>query len=178
MENRIPSSARLEQAIADLVEDGNWDPGRLAELGRLGAHLVLQCTLEEVNGSWDARIPSGHRRPGATATEPGRAEYRRLKANGASRCPESAAPSSASSAAPSRHQDDRPPPSSRGARHWRLRLRAVRPRPGEPPGRGGHGPLSKSTASRICQELRERYRAFCARSLAGIALLALFLVRR
>jgi len=39
----------------------------------------------------------------------------------------------------------------------------------------GLGQLSKSSASRVCQELRERYRAFCARSLAGIELLALFL---
>ncbi len=39
----------------------------------------------------------------------------------------------------------------------------------------GLGALSKSSASRLCQELRERYRAFCARSLAGIELFALFL---
>src|SRR5207244_3057131 len=39
----------------------------------------------------------------------------------------------------------------------------------------GLGQLSRSSASRVCQELRERYRAFCARSLAGIELLALFL---
>jgi len=39
----------------------------------------------------------------------------------------------------------------------------------------GLGKLSKSTASRICQELRERYRAFRARSLAEVKLLVLFL---
>ena len=39
----------------------------------------------------------------------------------------------------------------------------------------GLGQVSKSSASRVCQELRERYRAFCARSLAGVELLALFL---
>jgi len=39
----------------------------------------------------------------------------------------------------------------------------------------GLGQVSKSTASRICRELRDRYRAFCARSLAEIELLALFL---
>jgi transposase-like protein len=31
------------------------------------------------------------------------------------------------------------------------------------------------TASRVCQELRDRYRAFCARSLSGVELLAVFL---
>ncbi len=39
----------------------------------------------------------------------------------------------------------------------------------------GLGQVSKSTASRICRELRARYKAFCARSLADVELLALFL---
>ena len=47
MEKRIPPSARLEQAIADLVEDGDWQPDRLSELGRLGAQLILQRAVED-----------------------------------------------------------------------------------------------------------------------------------
>ena len=47
MEKRIPPSARLEQAIASLVEDGKWDPDRLAELGRFGAQLIIQRAVEE-----------------------------------------------------------------------------------------------------------------------------------
>ena len=39
----------------------------------------------------------------------------------------------------------------------------------------GLGSVPRSSVSRICQELRERYRAFCARSLADIELLAPFL---
>jgi transposase-like protein len=39
----------------------------------------------------------------------------------------------------------------------------------------GLGRLSRSSVSRVCRELRDRYRAFCARSLSGIELLALFL---
>ncbi|MGH9072228.1 MAG: IS256 family transposase, partial [Acidimicrobiales bacterium] len=39
----------------------------------------------------------------------------------------------------------------------------------------GLGKLSKSTASRVCRELRDRYRAFRARSLAEVKLLVLFL---
>src|SRR5215470_4501749 len=39
----------------------------------------------------------------------------------------------------------------------------------------GLGQVSKSTASRICRELRARYKAFCARSLADVELIALFL---
>ena len=47
MEKRIPPSARLEQAVAGLVDDGNWDPDRLGELGRLGAQLIIQRAVEE-----------------------------------------------------------------------------------------------------------------------------------
>ena len=39
----------------------------------------------------------------------------------------------------------------------------------------GLGQISKSTASRICKELRDRFRAFEARDLSGIRLVALFL---
>ena len=35
--------------------------------------------------------------------------------------------------------------------------------------------ISKSTVSRICHELRDRYTAFCNKSLADLNLLALFL---
>ena len=39
----------------------------------------------------------------------------------------------------------------------------------------GLGQVSKSTASRICKELRERFQAFQARDLSGVRLVALFL---
>ena len=39
----------------------------------------------------------------------------------------------------------------------------------------GLGKVSKSTASRICKELRDRFAAFMARDLSGIRLVALFL---
>lgn len=39
----------------------------------------------------------------------------------------------------------------------------------------GLGQISKSSASRICKELRERYQVFCARDLSGIELTCLFL---
>jgi putative transposase len=39
----------------------------------------------------------------------------------------------------------------------------------------GLGKVSRSEASRICRELRERYRAFCVRSLAEIKIMVLFL---
>ncbi len=39
----------------------------------------------------------------------------------------------------------------------------------------GLGHLSKNTASQLCRELRARYAAFCAKSLADVDLLALYL---
>ena len=39
----------------------------------------------------------------------------------------------------------------------------------------GLGQVSKTTVSRICRELRDRYRAFCSKSLADVSLLVLFL---
>jgi transposase-like protein len=39
----------------------------------------------------------------------------------------------------------------------------------------GLGQVSKTTVSRICRELRDRYRAFCSKSLAEVSVLVLFL---
>ncbi len=47
MQKRIPPSARIEQAIADLVDDGSSDPDLLTELGQLGAQLIIQRAVDE-----------------------------------------------------------------------------------------------------------------------------------
>jgi hypothetical protein len=44
---RLPPSAALEAAIDELVSQGLGDAERLADIGRLGARLVLQRALEE-----------------------------------------------------------------------------------------------------------------------------------
>lgn len=177
MEKRIPPSARLEQAIADLVEDGNWDPDRLAELGRLGAQLVLQRAVEEEVSEFLGRARY-ERTPSARGWRNG-VRPRRVQTGEGELVVEV--------------------PQVRGALE-RFVCRTipgtrtiVRTRPLEALVIGayvrglsdrdlegllqeaGLGRLSKSSASRICQELRARYRAFCARSLAGVELLALFL---
>ncbi len=64
MEKRIPASARLEQAIAGLLDDETWDPGRLSELGRLGAQLMIQRAVEEDVSEFLARARY-ERRPDA-----------------------------------------------------------------------------------------------------------------
>ncbi len=46
--DRVAPSARLEAQIAELVSDGlSADPGKIAELGRLGFRLVLQRAIDE-----------------------------------------------------------------------------------------------------------------------------------
>ena len=49
MERRIAPSAKIEEAIEEVLLGGLDDPDRLTELGRLGAQLVLQRAIEEVN---------------------------------------------------------------------------------------------------------------------------------
>jgi transposase-like protein len=59
--------------------------------------------------------------------------------------------------------------------HHHLLVRGEVPRLLEPLGGRRLGKLSKSTASRICSELRERYEAFRRRDLYEVRVAALFL---
>lgn len=47
MNSRVAASARLVERIDAIVLDGVTDPERLAELGRLGAQLVIQRAMED-----------------------------------------------------------------------------------------------------------------------------------
>lgn len=47
MEKRLAPSVRVEEAIAGILAGGLADGEQLAELGRLGARLVLQRAVEE-----------------------------------------------------------------------------------------------------------------------------------
>ena len=47
MATRRAPSARLEEAIEGLLAEGIGDGEKLAEIGRLGARLVLQRALDE-----------------------------------------------------------------------------------------------------------------------------------
>lgn len=177
MEKRIPASARLEQAIAGLLEDGTWDPGRLGELGRLGAQLIIQRAVEEEVSEFLARAryertPSAHGwrngvRPRRLQTGEGELLVQMPQLRGTIEpfvC----------RTIPGTRTVIRTRPLEAliiGAYVRGLSDRDLESLLAE----AGLGQLSKSSASRVCQELRDRYRAFCARSLAGIELLALFL---
>jgi len=47
VKKRVAPSAALEAAIEELLREGLGDSEQLAEVGRLGARLVLQRALEE-----------------------------------------------------------------------------------------------------------------------------------
>src|SRR5438128_11688129 len=175
---RIAPSARLEAQIAELLTDGlAADGDKLAELGRLGARLVLQRAIHEEVAAFLGRARY-ERNPDATGSR-----------NGTRPRPIQTAEGEISVAVPQvRNTTERfissVFPDSRTV---------IRTRPLEALIIGGYvrglsdrdieslmqeaglGQVSKSTASRICRELRDRYKAFCARSLAEVELLALFL---
>lgn len=177
MEKRILPSARLEQAIAGLAEEGNWDPNRLAELGRLGAQLIIQRAVDEeaaafLGRAYYERTPHarGYRngvRPRRVQTGEGEFVIEVPQVRGALErfvC----------RTIPGTRTVVRTRPLEAlviGAYVRGLSDRDIESMLAE----AGLGAMSKSSASRVCRELREQYRAFCARSLAGIELLALFL---
>lgn len=176
--DRIAPSARLEAQIAELLMQGLADDTeRLAEVGRLGARLVLQRAVED-----------------EVTAFLGRARYERTAEATGSR--NGTRPKPIQTAEGELKIDM---PQVRGAaerfisRVFPDSRTVIRTRPLEALIIGGYvrglsdrdieslmeeaglGQVSKSTASRICRELRARYRAFCARSLADVELLALFL---
>lgn len=65
MKSRVAPSTALESAIEELLSQGLSDAEHLAELGRLGARLVLQKALEEEvasRASWGGLGTSGRPR--------------------------------------------------------------------------------------------------------------------
>ena len=175
--DRIAPSARLEAQIAELLTQGVADDReRLAELGRLGARLVLQRAVDEEVASF-----LGRARYERTLTATGSRNGTRLK-------PIQTAEGEISIAMPQVRNT---------AEHFVSRVipdtkAVVRTRPLEALIIGGYvrglsdrdieslaeeaelGHVSKSTVSRICRELRDRYTAFCNKSLADVNVMALF----
>jgi putative transposase len=175
---RIAPSARLEAQIEELLGDELAANGeKLAELGRLGARLVLQRAVEDEVTAFLGRSRY-QRTPEAAGSRNGTRPKRVQTAEGEISV---AMPQVRGTAA---HFISRVFPDSRTV---------IRTRPLEALIIGGYvrglsdrdieslmqeaglGQVSKSTASRICRELRARYTAFCARSLAEVELLAVFL---
>ena len=175
---RIASSARLEQQIEELLTNGLGDKSEhLTELGRLGARLVIQRAVDEEVAAFLSRARY-ERTPTATGSR-----------NGTRPKPIQTAEGEISIAMPQvRNTAERfvsqVIPDTRAV---------VRTRPLEALIIGGYvrglsdrdieslaeeaelGHVFKSTVSRICRELRDRYTAFCNKSLADVNVMALFL---
>ena len=175
---RIASSARLEQQIEELLTNRLGDKSEhLTELGRLGARLVIQRAVDEEVAAFLSRARY-ERTPTATGSR-----------NGTRPKPIQTAEGEISIAMPQvRNTAERfvsqVIPDTKAV---------VRTRPLEALIIGGYvrglsdrdieslaeeaelGHVSKSTVSRICRELRDRYTAFCNKSLADVNVMALFL---
>jgi putative transposase len=175
---RIAPSARLEEQINELLTGGLCEDGEhLAALGRLGARLVLQRAVEEEVAAFLGRTRY-ERTPTATGSR-----------NGTRQKPIQTAEGEISIAMPQVRNTaerfvSRVIPDTKAVVRTRplealvigSYVRGLSDRDIESlASEAGLGQISKSTVSRICRELRDRYKAFCSKSLHDVSLLALFL---
>ena len=175
---RIAPSARLEAQIAELLSAGLGDAGeQLSELGRLGARLVLQRAVEEEVAAFlgraryertpEARGARNGTRPKAIQTAEGEITVAMPQVRGT-------VERFVSRLIPDTKTIIRTRPLEAlviGGYVRGLSDRDI----GSLVAEAGLGQVSKRTASRIGRELRDRYRAFCAKGLAEGQLLVLFL---
>jgi transposase-like protein len=173
--DRVAPSARLEDRIAELLSSGLSEKGEhLAELGRLGARLVLQRAVEEEVAAFLQRAryertaaAKGSRngtRPKPIQTAEGELNIAMPQVRGT-------AEPFVSRVIPDTKTIVRTRPLEaliigsyvRGLSDRDIESLALE---------AGLGQISKTSVSRICGELRDRYRAFCNTSLTEINVLA------
>jgi putative transposase len=178
----VPPSTDIQRQIDALLADGvpaTDAEGALSQLARLGAQLIIQRAVEE---EFDAFIGRARyeRRPDALPGSRNGYRPRHLKTGEGEleiEIPQlrEAAETFTSKLFPreSKRMLKTEPLKALvvGAFVRGLSLRDVESLCAE----AGLGQVSASTASRLCQELRERYRAFRERDLSQVELVALFL---
>jgi putative transposase len=183
----VPPSAEIEEQIERLLSVGLGENPResLSELAKLGARLIIQRAVEDEFDAWLGRARyerrpdyqrglrnygSGLRngfRPRTVQTAEGELEVEIPQVR-------EAAETFASKLFPRGTKLVRTEPLKAlviGAFVRGLSMRDVE----SLCAKAGLGKLSKSTASRVCEELRERYEAFKRRDLYDLKLVALFL---
>jgi putative transposase len=176
----VPPSAQIEGRIDELLAGGiaGDDPqGALSELATLGARLIIQRAVEEEFDAWLGRARY-ERRPEAPPGKRNGYRPRRLQAAEGElevEIPQvrAAAEPFTSRLFPRGKRMLRTQPLEAlvvGAFVRGLSMRDVEALCEE----AGLGKVSKSTAARVCRELRGRFAAFCRRDLSGIRLVALF----
>ena len=181
MRRTVPPSAEIEARIDGLLAGGlaAEDPqGALSELASLGAKLIIQRAVEDEFDEWLGRARY-ERKPEAP---PGKRNGFRPRSVQAAEGPidveipqvREAAEPFVSKLFPRGKRFLRTEPLKAmviGAFVRGLSMRDAESLCEE----AGLGKVSKSTASRICKELRDRYAAFMARDLSAVKLVALFL---
>ena len=183
----VPPSAEIERQIDELLAVGVGENPResLSELAKLGARLIIQRAVEDEFDAWLGRARY-ERRP---AYQRGLRNYDSGLRNGFRPRKVQTAEGELSVEIPQVREAAEPfvsklfPCSTRVLRTEPLRamvigafVRGLSMRDVESLlEKAGLGKLSKSTASRICTELRERFEAFKRRSLYEANLVALFL---
>ena len=177
MGRRIAPSAKIEEAIEEVLLGGLDDPDRLSELGRLGTQLVLQRAVEEEVATFLGRARY-ERTPEATGSRNGHRPRRVQTAEGEITIAVPQVRDSLTRFVSATIPDTKAIVRTRPLEALVIGayVRGLSDRDIESLAReAGLGSISKTTVSRICRELRERYRAFRARSLGEVRLLALFL---
>ena len=180
MRRTVPPSAEIEEQIDQLLAVGVGENPResLSELAKLGARLIIQRAVEEEFDAWLGRAryerrpqaPPGLRngfRPRRVQTGEGELQVEIPQVR-------EAAEPFVSKLFPRGTKLLRTEPLRAmviGAFVRGLSMRDVE----SLCEKAGLGKLSKSTASRICQELRERFEAFGRRDLYEVRVAALFL---
>ena len=181
MRRTVPPSAEIEEQIDQLLAVGVGENPResLSELAKLGARLIIQRAVEDEFDAWLGRARY-ERRPDVSARAAQlrvRAAQRLSPAQGADRGGRAVRSRSRRSARrPSRSSSKLFPRGTKLLRTEPLRamvigafVRGLSMRDVESLcEQAGLGKLSKSTASRICEELRERFEAFKRRDLYDI----------
>jgi putative transposase len=177
VERRIAPSTKIEEAIEEVLLGGLGDPDRLSELGRLGAQLVLQRAVDEEVTAFLGRARY-ERTPDARGSRNGTRPRRVQTAEGEIRLAMPQVRGSltrfVSSTIPDTKAIIRTRPLEAlviGAYVRGLSDRDIESLAAE----AGLGTISRTTVSTICRELRDRYRAFRAKGLGEVRLLALFL---
>ena len=180
MRRTVPPSAEIEEQIDELLAVGVGENPReaLSGLAKLGARLIIQRAVEDEFDAWLGRARY-ERRP----------EYQRGLRNGSRPRKVQTAEGELSVEIPQVREAAEPFVSKlfpRGTKLLRTEplkalvigafVRGLSMRDVESLcEKAGLGKLSKSTASRICEELRERFEQFKRRDLYEVHLTALFL---
>ncbi len=177
MDRRIAPSTRIEEAIELVLLDGIDTPERLSQLGRLGAALVLQRAAEDEVEAFLGRARY-ERTPAAAGSRNGHRPRHVQTAEGEITIAMPQVRDSLTRFVSSVIPDIRGIVRTRPLKALVIGayVRGLSDRDIESLAReAGLGQISRTTISTICSELRDRYRAFRARSLAEFRLLALFM---